>query len=208
MLLFDIGNSRIKCFKNGKVESFPVRENFDFPKESFYYICVNIRLRKRLGKLSQARDLAACFDLRTAYRGLGIDRIAACYAIDEGVVVDAGSAITVDLMEGGEHKGGFILPGIKSFEQSFATISPALAQPLHPESIDLDSLPQDTRAALTYATLKAILLPIEEIARGRKIILCGGDAKLLAAHLKRGQYEIRPQLLFEGMKKVIKEKGC
>ncbi len=209
MLLLDIGNSRIKLLREKEeLCVYPVNDDFVFPSEPFYYICVNRKLQERLSLLPQAKNLAECFDLKTEYRGLGVDRIAACYAVEEGVVVDAGSAITVDLMEEGVHKGGFILPGIKSFEQSFATISPTLAMPLHLESVDLHRLPQETRTALGYAVLKAILLPIEEISRGKKIFICGGDAESLARYLYNRPYEIRPQLLFEGMKKVIKERLC
>ncbi len=206
MLLLDVGNSRIKIWEEGRVRTLPATPDVSLPDTPFYYICVNAALLKRLAQMPHAIDLASCFALKRRYEGLGIDRIAACYAIESGVVVDAGSAITVDVMEAGVHQGGFILPGIRSFEQSFATISPTLAQKLDLRDVDLTQLPQKTSGALHYGTLKAIVLPILEVAKGRRLYLCGGDAEVLAEYLPR--CEVRADLVFEGMQKVIKERGC
>ncbi len=64
-----------------------------------------------------------------------------------------GSAITVDIMSNGIHLGGFILPGLSSYEKVFADISNRLKFRLNP-NIDLSALPQKTIDALSYGAYK------------------------------------------------------
>jgi type III pantothenate kinase len=119
------------------------------------------------------------------------------------VVVDAGSAITVDRMRNGVHEGGFILPGFGATKDSFAKISPKLTYDLKNE-IALDRLPLSTQDALLYATIKPVILAIESTAEDLPIYLTGGDGKELLAYLPQAVY--REDLVFEGMQRVIKEK--
>ena len=50
----------------------------------------------------------------------------ACSFQQNAVIVDAGSAITVDIIENGVHKGGFILLGLRRFMKSYPKISKKL----------------------------------------------------------------------------------
>ena len=156
MLLYDCGNTNIKCYHDGKVTFV---DDFDEQKP-FYYINVNPKIKD----FKNGIDLAPYFRLKTNYIGLGIDRIAACYSIDDGVVVDVGSAITVDVMSEGVHKGGFIMPGIGAYHDSLANISSALKFNID-ENIDLDKLPQNTNEALNFSTFKSVVLMIKEVAK-------------------------------------------
>ncbi len=198
MLLADIGNSFIKIYKNGEIE----RKNLnEFPKEKFFYINVN----KKIDIPKHGINIEKWFDLKTSYKNLGIDRIAACYTVKNGVVIDAGSAITVDIMENGIHKGGFILPGLRAYQKSFATISPILDMNLS-KNVSLNTLPLNTKDAISFATFGSIACLIERIANSKKIYLTGGDGEVLLNFLKNAAYE--KLLVFNGMIKAIKEKDA
>lgn len=194
MLLYDCGNTNIKCYDNGKVTYV---DAFNAIKP-FYYINVNPNLKH----FKNGIDLAPYFKLDTDYKGMGIDRVAGCYSIKDGVIVDAGSAITVDIMEDGSHKGGFIMPGISAYKDSFANISAALIFDID-KNIDLEKLPLNTNEALNFATFKSIYLMIKKVSKNRKIYFCGGDGKLISSFFENSEY--RKDLVFEGMKKVIME---
>jgi len=194
MLLYDSGNTNIKCYEDGRVSYV---DDFD-TQRSFYYINVNPKIKD----FKNGIDLAPYFKLKSDYKGMGIDRVAACYSIDDGVVVDVGSAITVDVMCDGIHKGGFIMPGIGAYHDSLANISIALKFNLD-KNIDLKQLPQSTHEALNFSTFKSAVLMIKEVAKKRKIYFCGGDGELIRAYFEDSVY--KKDLVFEGMKKVIKE---
>jgi type III pantothenate kinase len=197
MLVYDSGNTNIKCYKDGKIT---IVDDF-IDDEKFYYINVNPKIKE----FKNGVDLAPFFDFKTSYKGMGIDRISACYSIKDGVVVDAGSAITVDVMHDGIHEGGFILSGIGAYHDSLANISTALKFDID-ETIDIEKLPQNTHQALNFATFKSVYLMIKEVAKDKTIYFCGGDGKLFSRYFKESIY--KQDLVFEGMRKVIKEKLC
>ena len=202
MLLYDIGNTNIKCYHDGKIS---VDNSGNFPKEKFYYICVNAAYHDRLEKLDNAINLEPKINLYTDYKGLGVDRKVACKACDNGIIIDAGSAITVDIMREGKHKGGFISLGLHASQQSFAKISDALVFELD-ENIDLSVLPQNTKDALNFATFQAVVGAIEKVRDDLPLVFCGGDGQKLLRFFKDASYH--DSLVFEGMKKVIEESGC
>ena len=204
MLLCDVGNSRVKFYKGGVTQSMPIAEFMRYePKERIFFISVNDSVKKKL-KNPLFVDLASHFELKTAYRGLGIDRIAACSAVATGIVVDAGSAITVDLMFKSSHLGGFIMPGINTLLKSFASIAPVLDVTLS-TNIDLDPLPQKTVNAVNYGILKPIVLTIENIAGNNKIYFTGGDGAYLMRYFRNSIYE--KDLIFKSMVSLIAKKG-
>jgi len=202
MLLYDIGNTNTKCYHDGKIS---VDNSGTFPKEKFYYICVNSAYHDSLQKLENAINLEPKIKLHTKYKGLGVDRKIVCKALDDAIIVDAGSAITVDIMRKGRHKGGFITLGLRAFEKSFATISDALVYEIE-EDIDLNILPQNTKDALSFATFQAIVGAIEKVRDDLPLVFCGGDGKRLMRFFKDASYH--EALVFEGMKEVIKESRC
>jgi len=205
MLLYDIGNTNIKIYHDSKVEVVRAETDLTFPKKKFYYICVNSLYHDRLEKLDNAINLESKIKLDTGYKGLGVDRQIVCKALQNAVIIDAGSAITVDIMRDGKHKGGFITLGLHSFEQSFAKISDALVFKID-EDVNLNSLPQNTKDALNFATFQAVVGAIEKVRGDLPLIFCGGDGKKLLRFFKDASYH--DTLVFEGMKEVIKESGC
>ena len=161
MILCDIGNSNVDFYQDGKIWSVSHTKFKDFStRESVYYICVNEEMKYYLQNKNNFIDLEPYFEFDTIYQGLGIDRIASCSTISDGMIVDAGSAITVDIMSGGMHLGGFILPGIVAYEQCYKSISPRLDVSINP-SILLDALPQKTNDAISYGVIQSIILTIE-----------------------------------------------
>ncbi|NCB54283.1 MAG: type III pantothenate kinase, partial [Epsilonproteobacteria bacterium] len=147
-------------------------------------------------------DLEPYFEFDTIYQGLGIDRIAACSTVKDGMIVDAGSAVTVDIMSGGMHLGGFILPGISAYERAFASISPRLEMPLNP-NISLDALPQKTNDALSYGVIRSIILLLEVTCKDKRIYFTGGDGKFFSKFFSNAIFD--RSLIFRGMLKTIKE---
>ncbi len=199
MILYDIGNSSIKRYENGKIERLPL--DYEIKENGFYYISVNEKIKN----LKNGTNISGWFNLQTPYKGLGIDRIAACYFIDTGVVIDAGSAITIDVMEKGVHKGGIILPGLKAYQKSFAKISPILDTELD-EKVSLNTLPTGTKEAISFGVFKSIVSLVKSVSGEKRVYLTGGDGKKLKKFLENSVY--KEDLLFLGMIKAIKEKDA
>jgi len=204
--LLDIGNTTASFYKNGKIKTVRVKKFKNiFKNKKFYYINVNHSLKKRLKKIKNGINLESYIKKDKLYKGLGVDRVVVCKAIKNGVIVDAGSAITVDIVEDNRHIGGFILLGFNAIKNSYKNISKVLK---YKESFDinLNSLPQNTNQALNYATLKSIILPIKEVSKGKTIYFTGGDGKKLSKFFKNSKYN--KKLIFKAMKKIIKERDA
>ncbi|WP_430886742.1 type III pantothenate kinase [Helicobacter gastrocanis] len=168
-----------------------------------FYISVNPESTNALLEFcSSATDLAPKMQLESKYEGLGVDRIAACLGLcgKSGVVVDAGSAITIDLMDHGTHLGGVILPGLASYAHAFKSISKALDLPLNLR-VDLKSLPNATADALGYGVLQSVLLTLQHLIGERRAYFTGGDGKFLANFFSNGLYD--GLLVFHGMLAVL-----
>jgi type III pantothenate kinase len=199
----DIGNTTYTFFKNGDIFKKNIKD-FDplSIKEKIYYISVNHAINKKLSTLSNWIDLEEKIDKNRYYKTMGIDRIMACEAVYNGVIVDAGSAITVDVVKEAKFIGGFIYPGIKAFKKAFSDISPALDYDFD-FRCDFETLPKDTVCALSYGFLAGLKKEVE--SNNLDIILTGGDAKILKNVFK--QAKIDEVLIFRGMQKVLKEKS-
>ncbi len=202
MILCDIGNSNADFFQDGKVWSLSHKDFASFStKEKVYYICVNDTIKEKLVNKNNFIDLEPYFEFDTIYQGIGIDRIAACSTISEGMIVDAGSAITVDIMAGGMHLGGFILPGLNAYEKAYASISPRLNLAMNP-SIALDALPQKTADAISYGVVKSIITLLEITCKDKRIFFTGGDGKFFSKFFSNSIFD--RTLIFRGMLKAIK----
>ena len=197
IILVDIGNTHFHIFDN---EIYNLKEP---PKLSgnIYYISVNRQKEKEFLKLNpNAIDLSKYVKFKTNYKGLGIDRIMACKSVDNGIVVDAGSAVTIDVMENGFHLGGIITPGIYAFRECFGKISEVLKYDV--EVVD-DILPNNTNDALNMGSVGAIKALIEKFAENKKIYFTGSDGKFLSKMFENSVYI--EDLVFRGMKKTINE---
>lgn len=219
MILIDIGNSNAKIFDNFDVLNIDIAKFIGyidnnansffniFPKyknKKIYFINVNPNLNNiRLCK--DFIDISRLFKFKTKYVGIGIDRIAGCYCIDDGVVVDVGSAITIDIMQNGEHLGGWILPGIATQVNLFKSISSKLDVFQSGFKIfeNVDMIPQNTSQALSLGIISPIVNFIKRISGDKNIIFTGGDGELLSKFFKNCLYD--KNLVFSGMMKALNE---
>lgn len=205
MILCDIGNTNATFCDNGKIFAMSIKNFKEYKAtQKVYFICVNDDLKQHLKSQNLFVDLENFFTLDTKYQGLGIDRVASCYLVKNGVVVDAGSAITIDVMQNSKHLGGYILPGISAMLKSYENISPRLKLPINSQ-ISLDFLPQKTTDAISYGIIKPIITLLNEIADEKNVYFTGGDGQFLSRFFKNGVYD--RMLAFRSMQNLIKQKG-
>jgi type III pantothenate kinase len=145
--------------------------------------------------LIQAKSEAQRFGISNAYQEpekLGVDRwlsmIAGFQLYSKALcIVDCGTAITVDVIDNsGQHLGGLISPGLQLMKEALAkgTENLQLSETTFPFG-----LATNTDAAIYNGTLSAACGLIEWVLKTQpdttQILLTGGDAKVIAAHLSR-----------------------
>ena len=202
MILCDIGNTSVDLFIDGKRSKLSAAD-FDPStlQEDVYYVSVNASLNERIQNLLNWHNVRAFIDWDKYYSTMGLDRIMVCEAVEEGIIVDAGSAITVDVMYGGVYQGGFISLGLRAAQEAYAKLSSALEVSFNFE-VDLAKMAKNTPDALTIGFLAPLISKIESL--GKPLYLTGGDALLLSRFLPGAIVD--EDLIFKGMKKLI-EKG-
>ena len=206
MILCDIGNTTYHFLVKGKHKKYFLDEKVPTFKDEIYFVSVNEKASKKLIKKNpHAKNINKLLNFQTTYQGLGIDRALACSFQDNCVIVDAGSAITVDVMEESKHIGGFILLGLRRFMKSYPKISKKLKFEFEKE-INLDKIPLKTKDAIQYAMLKSIILPIKEVSLNKNIIFTGGDGEVLSKYFENSVY--KKDLIFENMKRIIDANNC
>ena len=201
MLLCDIGNTSYH-FLDGTQSFKKDVQTFDPStlKEKIYFISVNIEVKEKLEKLSNWIDLSTFIEKEKYYETMGIDRIFAVEATSNAVIIDAGSAITVDVVKDGQFMGGFIYPGVKAMKKTYENISSALGYEFNFD-LDFTTLAKNSQDAISYGFLKTLYS--EVISHNAEIVLTGGDALVLKKVFVNAR--INEELLFDGMKKIIKE---
>lgn len=160
---------------------------------------------------SELRARERCGTIVNAYAdpaSLGADRWAnllgarAALGPVDAIIVDAGTAVTVDaLTADGRHLGGAIFAGLSASRAGLRSAAPAL-----PASHDEAPLPSDnTAGAIGGGTLVALAGAIERVATavgGRltapERILTGGDAERLVPWLDAG-WTADPLLTLRGL---------
>lgn len=207
MLLCDIGNTSYHFYDTETQRDWKERAAGFEPhsvREQVYYINVNPAVESALDALEHWIDLRGHVAWERYYETMGIDRIMGCEAVEEGVVVDAGSAITVDVVRAGGFEGGFIYPGLIALRQAYRAISPKLESSFNFD-MQLDKMPKNTNDAITYGALGLLADKVRSF--GLPVYLTGGDASTLKPLFQTARVE--PLLLFAGMQKIIqKAKLC
>jgi type III pantothenate kinase len=139
---------------------------------------------------------------------LGADRWAsliAAHALNDGasIVVNAGTATTIDLIEADGHfRGGLILPGLRLMRAALAenTADLPLASAAH------DIVPTDTDTAIVSGSLEATVGAIERMqARlkgGQALCLLSGGAAAELAPLLQIPLQIVDDLVLKGLARV------
>jgi len=204
MLLADIGNTHVHIYDGKSVEHLSHDEAMGkYHNHKLFYITVKHQLHEKIEKIKLWKNISSLMCLEGEYDTMGMDRKALCLSTDNGVFVDAGSAITVDVVAEGVYKGGYIFPGIKAMLDSYRGISPALDVELD-EKISLDALALTTKEQISYGIIASIKTLIEKHSHGKNLYFTGGDGKLLSSFFTEGIYD--EMLVFKGMQKALKIK--
>jgi len=201
LILCDIGNTTYHFYDGEHEKRFGVLE---FEPETIphnvYYISVNTTCKDRLEFLDNWIDLSRVIDYRPYYETMGIDRVVTCNYIEHGVIIDVGSAITVDVKREGEFMGGFIYPGVKAMQEAYLSISTKLSFKLSFE-LDLGKMPKNSQDAISYGFLAPFIREVK--AYNLPIYITGGDGKQFVKFFDNAIYD--ELLIFKAMKKILDE---
>jgi len=207
MILIDIGNSTFHILQNNNDTKLSIDD--DLPNnlnQTIYFLSVNQKASQKLLKeYPNAIDIKNYFNIQTSYAStMGIDRVAVCSFVKNNIIVDCGSAITVDIMKNNVHIGGFILPGLDKLKSIYPSISNKLEFNWQ-NNLNLDKIPLNTNDAINYALLQMIILPIKDVQKKYKlnIIFTGENSKQIINHFKNCEYN--DSLVFDSMKNAIRE---
>lgn len=231
LLTIDCGNSTLDCLDHATGRRLRVEAGADpgpmlqeFVGASLPDRCVAVSvvaaglegldawLRVRaIPLLVAGRELPCPLPLDYATPGtLGADRwvgaLAAHRQFGGAVVVDCGSATTVNLVEAdGTFRGGAIAPGLRAFVAGLARVTPALPAP------DLDATPtmpaRSSQAAVDGGVLLGYCGLVERlvaealrVSRGpARLVLTGGNAHRLLRHT-RLQGTLVDDLVHQGLR--------
>jgi len=157
-----------------------------------------------------------CCNLKNGYRlpkQLGVDRwlsLLGAVSNDEAyLVIDAGSALTIDLVSQFEHLGGFITPGLSMMQDSLNLKTQMVVPPVS-EQFASDYLGQDTASGINGGTLYMMAAYINSITSEMTAHLStklhcigtGGDFVTIQPLLNH-EYLYQEDLVFQGMKKML-----
>ena len=138
---------------------------------------------------------------------LGIDRwlqvLAVAHPEQNLCVVSCGTALTIDLTEGLQHLGGYILPNLYLQRNSLIQNTKGIKIP--DMAFDELSPGRNTIDAVHHGIFLGLLSTIENVLRQspRQLVLTGGDAALFAHYLKEFNPIIEPDLLLKGLNLYI-----
>jgi len=202
LLLADIGNTHAHIYNGEKVEHLSYSRAIEKYKNAIlYYISVKHQLSSEIAQIASWKNISSLVHIEGDYETMGVDRRALCLSHRNGIFIDAGSAITVDVVEEGVYRGGYIFPGLKMMLKSYAMISPSLSAELDTK-IDLTQLPFTTKEQISYGIIASIKALIERHSDGKALYFTGGDGKFLASYFSDAIYD--ETLVFQGMMKVLK----
>lgn len=146
---------------------------------------------------------------------LGIDRLLSAFAASRrapmpAVVIDAGSAVTVDWVSAsGEFCGGAILPGLGLQSRSLSTETEALPQLQWDDPRPFRVPARNTADAIRAGILVGLSAAIDELIDRYEanaeaasnppcVFLTGGDASTISSHL-RHNHQVVPNLVCRGL---------
>ena len=201
MILADIGNTHFHIYNGESVAHLSYADAIGkYAKESLVYISVKHQISDEIKQMHTWKNISDLMQIEGAYDTMGVDRKALCLSHRNGVFVDAGSAITVDAVEGGVYKGGYILPGLKAMLASYAEVSPVLKTELK-ENISLTQLPTTTKEQISYGIIASIKALIDKHSKDKTLYFTGGDGQFLSRFFEGSVYD--ELLVFNGMQKAI-----
>ena len=138
---------------------------------------------------------------------LGIDRwlqVLAMAEIQENYcIIGCGTALTIDLTEGLQHLGGYILPNL--YLQRDALIQNTKGIKIPDSAFEQLTPGRNTVDAVHHGILLGLISTIEQIMQQspKQLILTGGDANLFAQYLSHHQPCIENDLLLQGLQRYM-----
>ncbi|MGS0706261.1 type III pantothenate kinase [Acinetobacter sp. ANC 3781] len=149
--------------------------------------------------------------LRCAYEDtskFGVDRWLQMLAVvhdpkQQYCVISCGTALTIDLTDGMQHLGGYILPNLYLQRDSLIQNTKGIKIP--DATFDELSPGRNTIDAVHHGILLSLVSTIEKVLDKypSQLILTGGDAPLFAKYLVQYQPIIEPDLLLKGLQNYI-----
>ncbi|QOW48870.1 MULTISPECIES: type III pantothenate kinase [unclassified Acinetobacter] len=149
--------------------------------------------------------------LRCAYEDttkFGIDRWLQMLAVvtdpkQKYCVISCGTALTIDLTDGLQHLGGYILPNLYLQRDSLIQNTKGIKIP--DAIFDELSPGKNTIDAVHHGILLSLVSTIEKVLDKypSRLILTGGDAALFAKYLQRFTPEVHNDLLLKGLQSYI-----
>lgn len=163
---------------------------------------------------------AACAGLQNGYTEpsrLGVDRWLAmlgarAQATGALLVVDAGTAMTIDAVRGdGRHLGGYIVPGYRMqltmLDSQTASVGYSSAAPSQGWGRDTQQAVANGVAHSMAALVERALIELRAaVADTCRVVITGGDAELIAAQLSCAPL-VDADLLFRGLMVDLRESG-
>jgi len=205
MLLADIGNTHFHIYNGETVEHLSYDEAIaKYKNEELCYISVKHQLSSEIEQIKSWKNISSLIKINNEYDTMGVDRKALCLSHTNGIFIDAGSAITVDVMENGIYRGGYIFPGLKAMLNAYAGISSVLDVELN-QHISLEQLPTTTKDGISYGIIASIKALIDKHSHGSKLYFTGGDGKFLSTFFENSVYN--ELLVFEGIREALKDKN-
>jgi type III pantothenate kinase len=138
---------------------------------------------------------------------LGIDRWLQVLAMAEMqenyCIIGCGTALTIDLTEGLQHLGGYILPNL--YLQRDALIQNTKGIKIPDSAFEQLTPGRNTVDAVHHGILLGLISTIEQIMQQspKQLILTGGDANLFAQYLSHHQPCIENDLLLQGLQRYM-----
>ena len=224
VLLLDIGNRQLKTKLGDGCNTFDWHEaaalknfeaylrvsNFDM----LVYACsapqVEAKVLDAINTYPSKKILAQHIALEIVSTNTGIDRLLTAFAASKMastpvIVIDFGTAFTVDVVDAQNHfRGGAIGLGLGSQLSALAEAAPHLAPPSESHA----AIPASTEAAVFDGTYRALAFAARGLvehyqvagAENAAVFVCGGDAHRMRSLLP--DYRFEDQLLFDGMQRV------
>lgn len=161
-----------------------------------------------------AKQFAAFSNNYQALEALGVDRwvaaigAAVSYPQSSIIVIDAGTAITIDLVcyknEAHHFEGGVILPGLRLMHESLT------GNTAHIQSVFSSQSPlvgRDTQECVNSGVRQAVLGGVTRVVKAMQdqnqateleIVICGGDAEWFKSEINQAWHHQR-NLIFQGL---------
>jgi len=204
-LIADIGNRHAHIKDKSSYKTLYYKELFNYKDSPLFYISVNKDFNQQAKDIKNWINLEPYIKLEGAYEGMGVDRKALLLSRGDGIYIDAGSAITIDIKKKNRFIGGAILPGLWAQKEALFKISPVLKLD-EIKKINLDILPKEnTKATLLYGIIAPVVALIEKFKKSYNlpIYITGGDGELIASYIKEAEF--KEDLIFEALEQIVKE---